>query len=108
MATLMEFAAMQLERDGYSSRADMLGPEDFISTRPPYLHVKFPPPISSLHSQKNFKHQNEFLPTPPNGLHTFPSFIHFYNFQSIRYLIYSPDLFSWEAWSGKGLYVLPY
>jgi hypothetical protein len=77
MATLMEFAAMQLERDGYSSRADILGPEDFISTRPPYLHVKFPPPISSLHSQNNFKHQNEFLPTPPNGLHTFPSFIHF-------------------------------
>ncbi len=89
MATLMEFAAMQLERDGYSSRADMLGPEDFFPTRPPYLHVKFPPPISSLHSQNNFKHHNEFLATPPNGLHTFSQF---YSLLSIS--IYSVfDLF---------------
>ena len=41
MATIMEFAAMQLERDGYNSRADVLGPADeTIPERPPILHVR--------------------------------------------------------------------
>ena len=41
MATLMEFAAMQLERDGYSSRADALQPSEYqVPERPPYLHVR--------------------------------------------------------------------
>jgi hypothetical protein len=42
MATLMEFAAMQLERDGYSSRTDLLGPDDLTPNRPPFLHVNSP------------------------------------------------------------------
>ena len=48
MATLMEFAALQLERDGYNSRSNMVIPESYSTYRNPIIHVSTNEKLSSL------------------------------------------------------------